>query len=306
MDKLSIVESVLGKGHKANKDYYQFICPFCNHQKPKLGVSINTGRWKCWVCATRGMTVSVLFRKLNVTDHRLHSAEQSWKDVKVEEVPSQQIAISLPNEFKPLWNTTGSFFYRKALSFLESRGVTQQDIVKHRLGYCETGSFADMIIFPSYTESGQLNFFSARTYMPYNTIKFSTVKGINKSDVVFDDLIVNWHEPIIFCESKLDAIVIRRNAIPLYGKQLTSKLKQKIIDEECPAVIFCLDGDAAADAIRQAEYFIKNGVKVYKVTLPVDQDPSSLGYDGVWKYIHNATVVTESETFTTKLLNKLK
>lgn len=306
MDKLSLIETVLGKGHKANKDYYQFNCPFCNHHKPKLGVSINSGRWKCWVCSVRGKSVSILFKKLNVGDSRLIEANSLWKDSTLTVVHDPVSSLSLPPEFKPLWNRSESFFYKKAIGFLKSRGVTDQDIIKHRLGYCESGSFSDMVIFPSYTESGQLNFFSARTYNPHSYIKFSTVKGVVKSDVIFDDMLVNWQEPIILCESKLDAIVIRRNAVPLYGKQLTPRTKQKIIEEHCPAVIFCLDGDAMLDAIRQSDYFIKSGIPAYKVTLPPDQDPSSLGYEGVWKYINNAQLITESETFTTRILTKLK
>ncbi len=32
MEKLQLLESVLGHGDKTNRDYYQFYCPFCSHR----------------------------------------------------------------------------------------------------------------------------------------------------------------------------------------------------------------------------------------------------------------------------------
>ena len=306
MDKLQLLESVLGRGSKTNRDYYQFICPFHTGKNgPKLGISLGTGGWKCWVCPSKGRSVSGLFGKLNVSKDKIQLSRQLWID-KVVYQPNEQVElISLPKEFRPLWQPTGSFYYEKAKGYLESRGVTEKEIIKYHLGYCETGKFADMIVFPSFNEDGQLNYYSGRSYLNNPSHKFALPTNIEKDVILYEDQI-NWQEPVIIVESRLDAIVVRRNSIPNDGKTLNKSLKKKIIEEETPKVIFCLDGDALNDAILQSEYFIQNGVECFKVRLPENEDPSSLGHEKVWQFIDKAERITESEIFKFKLLNRLK
>lgn len=318
MDKIQLLESVLGKGHRANRDYYQFRCPFHEERHgPKLGISIGTGGWKCWACPAKGRSISGLFWKLNLSKDKIQIARDLWTEKQIYQRVEQKSQLELPKEFKPLWESTGSFFYQKAKGYVESRGVTEADIIKHRLGYCESGKYANMIIFPSYSEDGFLTFWSGRSYLTDPQYKFTIPNEVEK-DQVYDENLVNWSEPVIIVESKLDAIVVRRNAVPQYGKKITSSLKNKIIAEETPKIIFCLDGDALTDAIAQSEYFIKQGIECWKVQLPIDEketekhgqtvwhDPSSLGHDEVWKFINRAEQITNVEIFKFRLLNKMK
>lgn len=317
MEKLQLLESVLGKGHKTNRDYYQFICPFHEGRNgPKLGVSLGSGGWKCWVCPSKGGSIQQLFKKLNQDPSKIQLARELWKEKQSYQKKETNESLKLPKEFKPLWEETGSFFYLKAKGYLHSRGVTEKDILKHRLGYCESGRYSDMVIFPSYDENNQLNFFSGRSYLPNNKY-FAIPDGIEK-DQIYDENLINWSEPVILVESKLDAIVVRRNAIYLTGKQVMGKLKAKIIFEKPPKLIFCLDGDALQDALNQASYFIENGIECWKVKLPIDgvesakqdrivwHDPSSLGHEKVWQFINQAEKITESNNFENKILNLLK
>lgn len=306
VEKLQLLESVLGKGSKSNRDYYQFICPFHEGRNgPKLGVSLGSGGWKCWVCPSKGGSIQQLFKKLNQDPSKIQLARELWAEKQVYQKKETNESFKLPKEFKPLWIESGSFFYQKAKGYLYSRGVTEMDILKHRLGYCETGRYSDMVIFPSYDENNQLNFFSGRSYLSNPTFKFAIPTEIEKNQI-FDESLVNWSEPLILVESKLDAIVVRRNAIPLYGKQINHKLRERIINSEVPKIIFCLDGDALQDALNQASYFIENGIECWKVKFPFDEDPSSLGYEKVWQFINQAEKITESNNFENKILNLLK
>ena len=149
MEKLQLLESVLGKSTKANRDYVQFHCPFCNHYKPKLGISLNTGRWKCWVCPSKGNSISNLFKKLRQPNQAVSTAKQLWVEKNTVDVHVSTL-VSLPKEFKPLWVNSQDFFYNKALKYLQSRGLTINDIKRYRIGYCTSGKYEDMIIFPSY------------------------------------------------------------------------------------------------------------------------------------------------------------
>lgn len=302
-EKLQFLESFLGKSHKANRDYYQFSCPFCNHYKPKLGISLGTGIWKCWVCPNRGSSISTLLFRLKEPKQKISIAKELWKE-KVYFEKQIENKIELPKEFIPLWEGSGSFFHKKAIGFLESRNVTDEDIFKHRLGYCSKGKYSDMIIFPSYSEDNQLVFWSGRTFNEQSYKKFVIPENIDKN-LILDENLINWSEPLIIVESKLDAITVKRNAIYLSGKKITEALKIKIVEERTPEIIFCLDGDALNDAILQSEYFIQNGIKVKKVRLPINEDPSSLGYEKIWKFINDAQIITEAELFYFTMMNKL-
>lgn len=162
MDKLQLLESVLGRGSKTNRDYYQFICPFhTGKHGPKLGVSMDTGGWKCWVCPSKGRSISGLFYKLNVPKDKIEISRQLWAEKIIRQFNEPKGTLNLPKEFRPLWEASGSFFYDKAKGYLNSREVNESDFIKHRIGYCESGRYSNMVIFPSYDEDGQLTFFLA-------------------------------------------------------------------------------------------------------------------------------------------------
>jgi len=305
MDKLQLLESVLGHGDKTNRDYYQFYCPFCSHRKKKLGISLGTGKWKCWVCPVKGSTVSSLLRKLNASGQQIQLSKELFKE-RVYFQKEILNGLTLPSEFKPLWEPTGSFFYQKAKGYLSGRGVTEKDIIKQRMGYCERGKYSDMVIFPSYDSQQQLTYFGSRTFNDLSNIKFTIPENIDKNQLLYDENQINWQEPVILVESKLDSVAVRRNAYPLYGKQINQRFKQKILDEGTSEVIFCLDGDALREAIEQMDWFLNNGIKVRLVKIPVGEDPSSLGYKQIWKLINNAEPLNESNVWQFKMKQLLK
>lgn len=312
MDKAVFLEKILGRSTKANRDYLQFRCPFCNHRKPKLGVSLTNGKWKCWVCPSKGGTVYTLLRKLNVKPQYLELSKtlfpfENPKPARVQSTQRQKSTLALPKEFTPLYsNPSASLFYKLARNYLvESRCVTDLDMYKHRIGYCSSGPYADMVIFPSYAETGELNTFTARSYTNLHHNNFLAPKSIDKNEVVYDEMLINWSEPIILVESKLDSVTIRRNAVPLDGKQITPAMRRKII-ENVSELVICLDGDALADAMRHARYFVQHGIKVRRVLLPEKEDPNSLGYRAIWKYINEAPEIDAPFIWKYNIKNKLK
>lgn len=319
IDKLQILEEVLGIGHKTNRDYYQFNCPFCNHHKPKLGVSLGTGKWKCWVCGVNGGKVFILFNKLLVPANTVAKAKKIFVESHPtkKELPVTESSISLPPEFIPLWKKNEGLLYKRAVNYLLSRGVTMLDIFKHRIGYCYKGRYSDMIIFPFYDTDGRLVYFATRSYQSNPKIKFLDPIQGNK-DQVFDEGLVNWSEPIILVESKLDSITVRRNAIPLNGKKISKALFKKILDENVKVIYLCLDGDAVKDIMEYSKWFNEHGIEVYATQFPIDEqssliegktiyhDPTSLGHEKVWEYINTAKKITEFDSFRFKILSKLR
>ena len=306
MDKITFLTSFLGNGQRANRDYYQFHCPFCGHRKPKLGIALNTGKWRCWTCPSRGQTVHALAHKLRLNATDRQTAKHLWPPAQHAQFqPKEPVEkLLLPSGYAPIWEHLHRYTCKQALGYLHSRGVGVLDVRKHKIGYCTIGKYSDMVIFPSYSGNGALNYYNGRTFTQ-SQFKFRDPVEIDKN-VVLDEWLVNWQEPVVIVEGRLDAIAVRRNAIPICGKGINAALRQKILDEGTPEIIFCLDGDALNDAILKSEYFIKNGIKVKITKLPIGQDPKSLGFSKVWEYIDLATELTQTYIFNYKIQNRIK
>jgi DNA primase len=199
------------------------------------------------------------------------------------------IALQLPTEYKPLWIKKTTPDYRNAIHYLQSRGITMFDIIKYRIGYCESGEYAGKIIIPSYNNTGQLNYFVSRAFYKADSQKHKNPK-VSK-DIIGFEMFINWSEPIILCEGAFDAIAVKRNAIPLFGKIIQPTLQKKIIEERVRDIYLCLDADALRNAIQIAERFMAEGLNVYFVELQ-DKDPSELGFYAINEILQNTDVLT--------------
>ena len=110
---------------------------------------------------------------------------------------------------------------------------------------------------PSYTSDGKLNYFIARTIYDNESIKYKN-PPISKNIIAFESCI-NWKMPVVLCEGVFDAIAIKRNAVPILGKNLSQTLTNKILMEK-PSIKIVLDKDALADAIKAYTYLTNNGI----------------------------------------------
>ena len=148
------------------------------------------------------------------------------------------------------------------------------DIVRYNIGYCDSGMYGNRIIVPSYSETGELNYFIARDVFD-GGMKYKN-PPVSK-DVVGFELFINWDEPIILCEGVFDAIAIRRNAIPLFGKTIPKSLRKKIYEKKVKEIYILLDSDAIKDSIKITDDLMRNGINVYFVKLS-EEDPSDMGF----------------------------
>ena len=104
-------------------------------------------------------------------------------------------------------------------------------------------------------------------------------------------MLINWAEPIVLCEGSFDAIAVKRNAIPLFGKIIQPALQKKIIEERVKNIYICLDADALKNALTIAEKFIGEGLNVYFVELQ-DADASELGFHQITEILENTIILT--------------
>lgn len=292
----SLLSSVLGRGYNTSGDNKAYHCPFCNHHKRKLEINLSTHRFQCWVCNIKGRSLLSLFKRLKVAKNKFDeltklvavSDRQHTMDKFIGKREAVDI-LSLPDEYKPLWIPDNSIEYKNAIFYLSKRGVTPYDIMKYRIGYCESGEYNKMVIIPSYDASGSLNYFVGRSY--YTASKFKHKNPKVSKDIVGFEMFVNWDMPIVIVEGSFDAITVKRNAIPLYGKTIPEVLRKKIIDKKVKEIYICLDKDAIKNAVKFAEQFLNAGLNVYFVELGI-KDPSELGFDKITKRIIDTKPLT--------------
>ena len=297
----TLIESVLGKGKTNTNSNIAFFCPFCHHSKRKLEVNLTTQHFHCWVCNTRGRKLVTLFNKLQASRDKITRLYElldtpQYYNNKKSNAPTQ--SVSLPKEFIPLWKIGTTPDYKNAVFYLKKRGIGIHDILKYRIGYCESGEYKGKIIVPSFDAVGNLNYFVGRAYYTDDTIKHKN-PSISK-DMIGFELFINWKLPIVICEGAFDAITIKRNAIPLFGKTISPALKQKIVTEGVHDIYVCLDQDARKQAIEFCDYFRSNGSKVYFVDLE-QKDPNEIGFPSILKTIEHTSELTESQLIKYKL-----
>lgn len=297
MEIVSFLDNILGSHHAAQKNEYLWHCPFCSHHKPKLAINIISGNWHCWVCSQGSRSLFGLLKMMGITNQYNELASILNISPTFREKEEPESILILPSEYKPLWNVKPrDLDGRHALAYLNSRGISNTDVMKYRLGYCETGEYGGRIIIPSYDETGKLNFFSARTF--YDSPLAYKNPSTHKNIVGFESLI-SWDYEILICEGPLDAMSIRRNAIPLFGKSMPSKLRDNILIYSPPAVYFVLDNDAISDAFKMAQDFSRQNIKTHVVQL--DDDPSELGFEAAWKVIRSTKELTFNSLIKSRL-----
>ena len=301
---ITILDTTLGVGSSLKGNEQQHHCPFCHHHKKKLQVNLDTQQWHCWVCNSKGRSISSLLRKLNVDKRDLDRLHKIYGDEPAYS-PTEEyvIKLQLPKEFKQLhFKPSGLFnpIYNKAVHYLTQRGITDSEIVKYNIGYCEDGLYGGRIIIPSYDESGELNYFIARSFYEDEKMKYKN-PPVNRDVIVFENQI-NWNEPITLVEGAFDAFSVKRNVIPLLGKFLLSKLKNKIFEKGVKEITIMLDSDAIEDSTKHSEWFMKNGIKVKNI-IPTGKDAGELGYERVNQLIKTTTETGWDDLVLAKLNN---
>ena len=302
---LQLLESVLGKGKPTSGDNIAFFSPFTSHYKPKLEININTNAdgdnpWHCWISDNKGRTIASLFKQLKQPKERF---EQLARIIQSSRYRSEKqevtgVILQLPKEYHPLWIYKKSYEYNAAMHYLKGRGISVFDIIKYRIGYAEEGQYGGRIIIPSYSSDGSLNYFVSRIFRDRESMKHKN--PMVSKDIIGFEMLINWNEPIILCEGSFDAIAIKRNATPLFGKIIQSELQKKIIEEQVKDIYICLDVDALKNALDIAERFMNEGLNVYFVELQ-EKDASELGFELITKKLSETSQMTFEDLMTMRM-----
>ena len=300
---VNILDEILGVGTSLKGNEQAHYCPFCHHHKKKLQINLDTQQWHCWVCDAKGRKIQTLLRKLQVDSSKIKKIYEIYGDdyiVSTTSTDEEKVELRLPSEFKSLLDIPKGLnpLYRKVKQYVEDRGITQEDIIRYNLGYCDSGIYSNRIIIPSYDRDNRLNYFIARSVFDEEKFKYKN-PPISKNVTIFENQI-NWNEPITLCEGVFDAMAIKRNAIPLLGKFIPKTLMDSIYKNGVKKISVLLDKDAQEQALYYVNYFMNNGITVTNI-LPTEKDASEMGFSQINKKLKN----TESTEFSDIISQKL-
>ena len=301
---INLVNSVVGTGKRTARGNQAHSCPYCNHHKPKLEINFSENKkgynpWHCWVCNKKGTRISSLFKQCKASPEKFEELFKLIGNEKEFKTTVTTTTLKLPEEYKKFKDITSSNIEgRQALSYLKHRGITQDDIDKYNIGYCSSGRYAKMVIIPSYDSMGEMNYFTARSFEKDAYTKYRNPE--TSRDIIPFEMFINWDLPLVLCEGPFDAITIKRNAIPLLGKNIQSNLMKKIVTSTVRKIYIALDQDARKQALNFAEKFINEGKEVYLVELE-GKDPSEMGFSQFTNLIQKTFPLTQYDLMEKKL-----
>lgn len=260
-EKVNILKKAFGS-YRVSSSELLFHCPKCNHEKPKMSINVGKDAFKCWICDYSGNKISYLISKY-APEHYASWSElvdeidlSEYEFIFSEKPSIPNIDLELPREFKTL---TGKKHGSKnrPLNYLYDRGLTDNDILKWKIGFCDYGEYAGRIIVPSFDSNGNLNYFVARSYTD-DWMKYKNPKA--SKNIIFNDLNINWNKNVVLVEGVFDAIK-HENCIPLLGSSLREEhvLFEKICKNK-KEVFLALDADA-----KQKELYISRKLEQYGV-----------------------------------------
>jgi DNA primase len=300
---VNLVNSVLGAGKRTARGNQAYTCPFCHHHKPKLEVNFTENKegknpWACWACSKKGKTIKSLFKQIQVDATYFQELGKLVKNVTIDDIGEiSQSVLELPKEFKTFINNK-DITARHALAYLKKRNISKQDILKYHIGYCNSGQYNNMIVIPSYDNNGKLNYFTARSFEKDPYTKYRNPE--TSRDIIPFELFVNWDLPIILCEGPFDAIAIKRNAVPLFGKNIQPNLMKKLVESKVQKIYIALDTDAMKQALGFCEQLLDIGKEVYLVEMQ-GKDPSEMGFENFTKLIQTVSPLTQYNLMEKKL-----
>jgi hypothetical protein len=309
--KIKILKSILGNFYCVN-DELLFYCPYCKHQKRKMSVNIRKNAYKCWVCDTNGRDIRRVVRRFGSYNQKkkwdeltnrvdLNKFPSLFESLASEESSEEQ-RTPLPKEFHSLANKAVPISALPAIKYLKSRGITKEDILYWKIGYCDSGEYQKRVIVPSFDTAGYVNYFVARSYIE----QYKRYKNPQASrNIIFNELYLDWDQDLVIVEGAFDAIVAG-NSVPLLGSTLRegSKLFQEIVSHDTP-IFLALDQDASYKEEKIIRLLLKYDIELYKIDTSNFQDVGEMTKKQFKEQKENATFITHGDYLLRKALNNV-
>jgi DNA primase len=294
-DKIRLIKTVFGGGSLDVRSANIAVeCPACGKAgKRKLSIHLETGRCHCWVCGLRAKRVSsVIYRHISrevAAEYRKKCEDGDHIEIDEDE-EEKQPDLSLPDDFHPVFSraVASDPDARQAARYLLRRGLSVDDIVRFRLGISPAAR--RRVIVPSFDAVGKVNFYTARSIDPDVTLRYTNCQ-VKKTDVVFNELNIDWSDELTLVEGPFDLMKCPDNSTCLLGSNLglSHILFQKIVAHRTP-IVLALDADMCHKAQKIAELLHSYDCSVRLLEVSCDKDVGDMSHGDVLAAIKSAPI----------------
>lgn len=241
-------------------------CPNCKtDDKKKLSVNITTWKYHCWVCGIKGGNLRSLFKQYHSPEVLIAFKTQFGinDDDSTDQLPPIDL-VTLPEGVCPipLVKTSKDPNRRACYAYLTKRGITEREMWYWKMCASKENRFDRRVIIPSFDVAGDLNYYVSRSIDNETRPRYINAKA-NKTEIIFNDLMVDWTRPIVIVEGVFDAIRVGQNAVPILGSYLpqSSALFSKIVAHDLQ-VTLALDPDVIDKTHKIAQDFFSYGIDI--------------------------------------------
>lgn len=283
-EKLACLEKIFGRftlmGNKRNAEFWCPVCASKDKGRRKLSIRIEDGAFNCWVCATKGMHPIFLVRKFHdkrnvdlLLQHYPDSRPSSRREA-VDERPKPRLMDDFT--LLALVENSREPDVRACLRYVLGRGLSIDDCWRYRLGFSRKFGWSRRVIVPSFDREGELNYYTGRAVDSGAHLRYNTVEA-DRSNVIFNEIDVDWSMQLVLCEGPFDALKCGDNAVPLLGNSLheDSALFCSIVINSTP-VVLALDSDMRRRTLQLIEKLNQYGITSSVVDLGGKKDPGEM------------------------------
>jgi len=280
-------------------------CPICYDVKKHLYINVAKKVVHCFKCGYSA-TVKRFLRENNLLAKSPENFDildvLDGGFVSLVKKESEQKNVFFPEFMNFLDFEDASWLGRIAIRYLESRGVTVEQMKRHKIGYCYSGKYAGRIIVPVFM-FGKLVYWIART-IEHPTVRFQVTKYLDrkvlnppvpKKNILFNYDTAKLSDEVVICEGVFDAFAVEsigKCAVALLGKEMTDEQAMLLTTLNCERITVYLDADAYENALLVAEKLDRFGNKVFVAELD-EGDPNFLLTTNREKLLNSITSARE-------------
>jgi len=267
MNKLDVLSQHLGNYKLMAGGNYYFACPSCGHRNNKLTINIEKNVFHCWHCSLRGRSFIWLLKVAGAPNpNQYKKLFNETRQINIEDIDNifgkeevRKNKLVIPKGYESLFRNIEKMFYKPALKYLLNRGLEKEDILKYDIHYSVS---EQRVLFPSYDREHNLNYYVARSIQPLEKYKYKNAAA-SKRGVIFNEHLIEWNAPVYIVEGIFDAILSRKNAVPILGSNVGSgSLLFKRLLQNNTEVVIALDADAKKKMFKMINELVKYNIPV--------------------------------------------
>lgn len=244
----------------------------------KLEINLNEDMFSCWRCHYSGKVLKIL-REHGTASQKRKYADLCGLKLSAFEDKGKEEPLVLPPEFQFVFDSESDQAF-DAKEWLRELNIKRNVVYQNRICVATRGEYRNRIIFPSFDELGDLNYFVTRHLYEQNEYKWLKCRRSSKK-FIFNELFIDWKKPIVLVETTkvylkyFDEI---ENMVVCNGSYLSKdyELFKKIVIEDCPKVFVAFDEDAKDEAFQTLKNLDEFGVNSFYVEVSGQTDELSV------------------------------